>query len=109
MTTTTATDTAYNVVGQIKEWIDGRYNDPHRSGLFDQLGGGVLTRDEARQSCWDLFSVGDDLALVMIVEGIYEWPDWAASQLRFTGWQLQPVTGYALGIYPTEPKGNNNG
>ena len=92
--------TAYEVVGQIKEWIDGRYADPTDAGLFDKLRGSVLTRDEARKNHWDLYSVDDDAAMVMVVEGIYEWSDWAASQLRLEDWHLQPLTGYALAIYP---------
>ena len=88
--------TAYKVTEAVKEWIDRRYGN---KDVFDRLGGGILTGAEARKSMWDLFTVDDNVALVMIVEGIYEWSDWAAADLRFTGFHLQPLTGYALAIY----------
>lgn len=91
--------TALEVATAVEKWFDDRYSD--EPGLFKKLGGAVWTNVEARRKAWDLFTVDENVALVMIVEGVYEWSDMAAAKLRFRypGWQVQPLTGYALAIY----------
>jgi hypothetical protein len=88
--------TAIQVADQIKDKVNAEYSD--KPDLFDKLGGSVWTNVEARQWCSDLFTVESNVALVLVVEGIYGWSDWAATNLFYDGWYLKPLTGYALAI-----------
>lgn len=61
----------------------------------------ILTKDEANE----VLAYGCDYSLVVMMEGLYDWPAeaWSALHKKFPDWNLGVINGYSLGISKADP------